>query len=177
MGDFNVNVCKQIKGSKDIQEFSNLILSNSFLPLIDKSTRITGKLATLIDNIYTNISMNNCHSGILCTDVSDYFLIFCIFDKLSVKNMKLSVTKRICNPKNIAQFNRRLHNQNWDCVFNESTSQGAFTVFQGVIVLHIEMAFPIQTVTVNYKNKHGWMTDNLRLMIRKKNALSNMSNQ
>ena len=27
------------------------------------------------------------------------------------------------------------------------------------------------------KNKHGWMTDSLRLMIRRKNTLSNMSKQ
>ena len=178
MGDFNVNVSKQIKGSKDIQEFTNLFLSNSFLPLIDKPTRITGKSATLIDNMYTNFSINNCHSGILCTDFSDHFPIFCIFDKLSVKKIKPpSLTKRIYNAKNIAQFSRSLHNQNWNCVFNESTAQGAFTVFQGVIDLHIEMAFPMQTVTMNYKNKHGWMTDSLRLMIRRKNTLSNMSKQ
>ena len=88
-----------------------------------------------------------------------------------------SLTKRIYNAKNIAQFSRSLNNQNWDCVFNESTAQGAFTVFQGVIDLHIEMAFPMQTVTMNYKNKHGWMTDSLRLMIRRKNTLSNMSKQ
>ena len=59
MGDFNVNVSKQIKGSKDIQELTNLFLSNSFLPLIDKPTRITGKSATLIDNFYANFSINN----------------------------------------------------------------------------------------------------------------------
>ena len=39
------------------------------------------------------------------------------------------------------------------------------------------MAFPMQTVTMNYKNKHGWMTDSLRLMIKRKNTLSNMSKQ
>ena len=167
MGDFNVNVSKQIKGSKDIHEFTSLFLSNYFLSLIDKPTRITGKSTTLIVNIYTNISINNCHSGILCTDFSNHFPKFCIFDKLSVKKMKPpSVTKKN-KAKNIVQFNRSLHNQNWDCVFNESTAQGAFTVFQGVIYLHIEMAFPMQTVTMNYKNKHGWMTDNLRSMIRR----------
>ena len=131
MGDFNVNVSKQIKGSKDIQEFTNLFLSNSFLPLIDKPTRITGKSATLIDNMYTNFSTNTCHTGISCTDFSDHFLIFCIFDKLSVKKIKPpSLTKRIYNAKNIAQFSRSLHNQNWDCVFNEFTAQGAFQFFK-----------------------------------------------
>ena len=39
------------------------------------------------------------------------------------------------------------------------------------------MAFPMQTVTMNYKNNHGWMTDSLRLVTRRKNTLSNMSKQ
>ena len=90
MGDFNVNVSKQIKGSKDIHQFANLFLSNSFLPLIDKPIRITGKSATLIVNIYTNISINYCHSEILCSDFSNHFPIFCIFDKLSVKKNETS---------------------------------------------------------------------------------------
>ena len=67
---------------------------------IGAPTRITCKSATLIDNFYTNFSVNNCHSGILCTDFTDHFPIFCIFDKLSVKKIKPpSLTKRIYNAK------------------------------------------------------------------------------
>ena len=67
------------------------------------------------------------------------------------------------NGKNIAKFNSSPLIQNWDYVYNEPSAQGAFTVFQRLIDLHIERAFPLQTVKMNYKIKHPWMTVELRL--------------
>ena len=78
MDDFNINVSKHVRGSIDMQEFTNLFSSNSFLPLIGKPTRITGHSASLIDNIYTNCSLADCDSGILCTDFSDHFVLLTI---------------------------------------------------------------------------------------------------
>ena len=48
------------------------------------------------------------------------------------------------------------------------TAQRSFTVFQRLIDLHIERAFSLQTVKMNYKNKHPWMTTELRIQIKKK---------
>ena len=178
MGDFNINVSKQVRGSKDMQDFTNLLSSNSFLPLIDKPTRITGQSASLIDNIYTNCSLAGCDSGILCTDFSDHFPIFCFINNLPLNKSKYTlIKKRTYNAKNIARFNNSLINQNWDYVFNEPTAQGAFTAFQRLIDLHIERAFPLQTVKMNYKSKHPWMTAGLRSQIKERNTLSNMSKQ
>ena len=53
MGDFNINVMNDGKLNLPSQEFSNILL---FLPLIYKPTIITYRSATLIDNIYTNVS-------------------------------------------------------------------------------------------------------------------------
>ena len=168
MGDFNINVSKQVRGSKDMQEFTNLFSSNTFPPLIDKPTRITGQSASLIDNIYTNCSLADCDSGILYTDFSDHFPIFCFINNLALNKSRYTfIKKRTYNAKNIAKFNSSLLNQNWDYVNNESTAQGAFTVFQRLIDLQIERAFPLQTVKMNYKNKHPWMTAELRLQIKK----------
>ena len=79
MGDFNTNVSKQVKGSKDMEKFTNLFSSNSFLPLIDKPTRITRQSASLIDNIYTNCSLADCDSGILISVITfPYFVLLTI---------------------------------------------------------------------------------------------------
>ena len=91
MGDFNINVSKHVRGSKDMQEFTNLFSSNSFLPLIGKTTRITGHSASLIDNIYTNCSLADCDSGILCTDFSDHFPIFCFINNLALNKSKYTL--------------------------------------------------------------------------------------
>ena len=178
MGDFNINVSKQVRDSKDMQEFTNLFSSNSCMPLIDKPTGITGQSASLINNIYTNCSLADCDSGILCTDFSDHFPIFCFINNVALNKSKYTlIKKRTYNAKNIAKFNSSLLNRIWDYVYNKPTAQGVFTVFQRLIDLHIERAFPLQTVKMNYKNKHPWMTAELRLQIKKRNTLSNMSKQ
>ena len=56
-GDFNVNINPSLKGtSSTMQEFKNIMSTNYLYPLITKPTRITEHSATLIDNIYCNIS-------------------------------------------------------------------------------------------------------------------------
>ena len=64
MSDININVSKQVRDSKDMQEFTILFSSNSFLLLIDKPTRITGQSTSLIDNIYTNCFLADCDNGV-----------------------------------------------------------------------------------------------------------------
>ncbi len=53
-GDFNINILNYDICSAT-QNFIDTIFSHSFIPLIDKPTRISKTSATLIDNIFTNI--------------------------------------------------------------------------------------------------------------------------
>ena len=55
--------------------------------------------------------------------------------------------------------------------------KGAFTELQGVIDHLIENCFPEQTVTMNYKNKHPWLTPKLKASIKKRNSMSNICKQ
>ena len=49
--------------------------------------------------------------------------------------------------------------------------QPAFTRFQAVIDHHLNNNFKMQTIAMNYKNRHPWMTEELRTQIKHKNAL------
>ena len=51
MGDFNIDLmkCDSLNTS---QEFIEILMSASFLPLISKPTRVANETATLIDNIF-----------------------------------------------------------------------------------------------------------------------------
>ena len=55
--------------------------------LIHKPTRVKLPSATLLDNIYTNIqiTIDNCESGILMSNIIDNFFVF--------DNMKINQTK------------------------------------------------------------------------------------
>ena len=53
MGDTNIDLMKYESHSKTSQ-YLDLLFTNSFIPLINRPTRITDHTATLIDHIYTN---------------------------------------------------------------------------------------------------------------------------
>ena len=105
-GDFNVNTNPLLKGTPTTQEFKNIMSTNYLYPLITKPTRITEHSATLIDNIYCNISnlAETCKSGILRVAISDHYAIFCINKSVTINNAKQTVTKREFSNKNIAKL-------------------------------------------------------------------------
>ena len=73
--DFNINLLiEEIK--HHIDDFTNIMSSNYFYPLINKPIRITSKSAKLIDNIFTHAFFNVIKSGILYTDISDHMAVF-----------------------------------------------------------------------------------------------------
>ena len=75
MGDFNLDLLKL-----DINDYTNNFISpmfsSSFYHLITKPTRITGKTATLIDNIFVNKFDDRFKTGLLITDLSENIPVF-----------------------------------------------------------------------------------------------------
>ena len=62
-----------------------VFFSHSFLPTVNKPTRITEYTATLIDNIITNASLVNFISAINYADISEHFPVF-LQTRLAVKS-------------------------------------------------------------------------------------------
>ena len=172
-GDFNVNILTQPNCSLATQNFKNIFSSNFYSPLIQKPTRITEHSATLIDNIYCNVPelSSNSAAGILKVSISDHYAIFCILKYATIQAKTKIFKKRNFGEKNIATFTTRLNNENWDFVFMSECAQSAFSRFQSVIDLHFSTVFKMQTRTINYKNRHPWMTDALRAQIKLKNVM------
>ena len=77
MGDYNIDLLKH-STHNPTSTFLDLMFSDSFIPLINKPTRVTQKTATLIDNIFTNTykNKNKYLTGILTTDISDHYILF-----------------------------------------------------------------------------------------------------
>ena len=62
--------------NQHIKDFTNIMFSSTFYPLISRPTRITNTTATLIDNIFVNNIEENYKCGILFTDLSDHLPVF-----------------------------------------------------------------------------------------------------
>ena len=69
-GDYNINLLNH-ETHAETGQFLNNIYAWSYLPVIIRPTRFTETSATLIDNIFTNISHESALTGILIADISD----------------------------------------------------------------------------------------------------------
>ena len=71
MGDFNFDLLNYETGTGSAG-FVNSIVQFGFLPLIHQPTRITGRSATIIDNIFANNFEHESMSGNLLLKISDH---------------------------------------------------------------------------------------------------------
>ena len=77
MGDYNLDLLKHDKHPLT-ENFLDVIYAHSFIPVINRPTRVTMNTFTLIDNIFTNhhdVKEHQLH-GILKTDITDHFPLF-----------------------------------------------------------------------------------------------------
>ena len=172
LGDFNVNMAPNIELSPDAEEFKNIFFSHHLFPLINKPTRETKHTATVIDNIFCNATspLDICDLGILRPYISDHHGIFCVMNSEKSRDIKQSYVKRNFTKKSIKEFIRCINRKIWDVIYH-CDIQTAFTRFQDVFNLNFEKCFPKKTYMINYKNRHPWMTANLRSLIIEKNRL------
>ena len=73
-GDFNINLLIYYEDIV-VQEFYNLMTSNDFIPQITLPY-LTDSTMTLIDNIYSNMFLNNTFSGSIIIEIADHLLQF-----------------------------------------------------------------------------------------------------
>ena len=80
-GDYNVNLVNLGK-NRGTHQFIEELFHNSDTPQITLPTRITDRLATLIDNIFLNTQLHKQTSGNITTSISDHLPQFTILEKI-----------------------------------------------------------------------------------------------
>ena len=117
MGDFNINLL-HAESSRYSQEFLLSLQSFSFIPTIDKPTRVHNRSATLIDNILTNNVDANITSGNIVSDISDHFSQSCVSHTAFKKPKSRKQRRRDFSGFSVNRFNSELLdallNQNFD---------------------------------------------------------------
>ena len=74
-GDFNVDLLS--KGNKNVTQYVSLLYSYNYLPVLLRPTRVTSTSATLLDYIWSNDLFFVKNSGIVMSNISDHFAVFC----------------------------------------------------------------------------------------------------
>ena len=150
MGDYNLNLLNA-SHHKGTSEFIESIFSYSYVPLINKPTRIKNNSATIIDNIISNdIHDKNIRNGILYTDISDHFPIFSINIKEEKKNDPKFIIKRQYNERNKRKFKDKISSIDWDSITVNRGCQESFSQFHSRIKECHEECFPSVKIKISY---------------------------
>ena len=172
MGDYNVNLLN-IDNHLLTSEFLEMFYSYSFLPVINKPTRVTCNSATLIDNIYcNNFGNDNLFCGILYTDLTDHFPIFCLCSSNNIQPKETITKKRIYSERNINKFCDRLQNSDWSDIILSNNCQDSFTKFYNQYKDLYNECFPVRNYKISkYRCRKPWLTNGLKQCIKIKNKL------
>ena len=161
--DFNLNLLDHSLNKK-LQNYLNLIYQNSFIPTVNKLTRVTWKTATTIDHILTNLLVNtNFKTLVFKIDISNHLPIFFLqpTSRPRKKNEVTYITKSVINKNAIKLFKQRLFKTGWnDVINNKNPNDGYFYFSHKLIVLH-DKYFPKQNVKI-YKKRSTKPLDNQR---------------
>ena len=85
IGDININIFS-INNAKYASDYGNMLASNGYFPLITLPTRVNDVSSTLIDHLITNDHKNSIFPGIIKTDLTDHYPIFCSINTFTFSN-------------------------------------------------------------------------------------------
>ena len=140
--------------------------------MINRPTRVCEKSATLIDNILTNKKgPGDILSGILYTDITDHYPVFCVDRSNTVETKDEYVSKRMYGHRNIEKFKENLRKVEWNEVLQTKDPQVAYTAFYNKLSSIYNTCFPIRRFKKTYRTKKPWITENLSKSINTKNKL------
>ena len=128
---------------------------------------------TLIDNIFTNNidELKDSMQGLFLTDISDHFPVFTILWRRCVKKVNKSFIYRCLSRRNYEHFKSLISEYDWRRLYTIVDTDEAFSYFHEILSLAYNQAFPKKTLNKIYNTKKPWLTDCLKMTIKKKNKL------
>ena len=174
MGNYNINL--NYDSHIYTSDFVDLMHSSAFLLFINRPTRVTGRTTTRIDNTYKIHQNTNYCIGILFTDVSDHFPIFCVY-KLSQaeKHKEIYILQRIFPGRNRLLFYMALSEIERVSLRCENDAQHSFGMFPSTHINLYAKYFPKRQIKIKQYNRKPRLTDALCDCIRTKKKLYKMS--
>jgi exonuclease III len=133
--------------------YLNTILTNGFLQIQSKASRIDGNSSTLLDHIITNLSNRTFQTGILISDISDHFITFMFNGKNLKPPEQTHCLSRNFSLPNLNNFKTLLSQQDWSPVYNANEVDPYYDNFWEIYNRLYNNCFPLTRVKFN-KNIH-----------------------
>ena len=161
--------------NKKVRNYLNLIYQNSFIPTVNKPTRVTRKTSTIIDHILTNLFVNtNFKLFLFKIDISDHFPISFLqpTSRPREENEVTNITKRVINNKAIELFKQELCKTSWDDVINNKNPNDAYNHFSHKLIVLCDKYFPKQDIRIYKKDLQSpWITREIKKSSKRKQKL------
>ena len=147
LGDLNINLLRH-NVHRQTKDFLDIMYSNGFIPLINRSKRFTAETATIIDHIYTNDlnATRTTAQGILVTDITDHYPVFHFSQPFGYNQSNegdgFFYTRRI-NQSNMKLFKYLLSQSKWSEISNKPRCNDACEAFYNIIKSCYCQAFPL----------------------------------
>lgn len=153
--DFNYNFLDKNKQSLEIVE---LLSSYGMMQCFFGYSRVQGNTATLIDNIFSNVSTEELINKTLENELSDHNAQLVKFFVRDISS-PTKITKRLFSIQNINFFRHLLSQESWNDVYHEPNKEHKFQIFLRIFSTLFDMAFPVTTFTLKNRKKHKpWLT-------------------
>ena len=121
-----------------------------------------------------NAFHENVETGLLYTDISDHFPIFCLVkaERSVQQHFNNNVKKRLITDKKIKEFKTRLAKTDWSAIHMNDDTNDSYTYFIKTFTMLYDECFPfIKQTNVKCKPKKPWISNGLLVSIKKKNRL------
>jgi hypothetical protein len=162
--DTNINLLRN--NDSYCNEYLDTLITNGYVQIISKATRVQNNKASLIDHIMSNSNLTNYNAGTIIDDLSDHFINYIQISHLKTPKQKIKEsTKRMINEINTNNLKQALQNTNWAEVLHDNDVDTSFNKFWKIFNTLYNKHFPIIKMRFN-RNKHkinGYMTDELLL--------------
>ena len=158
VANLNLNLI-DYQSNSEVRHFVNLIFQHSLFPIVNKLTSVTENDATLIDYIITNSFAHQENlTGILKTDISDYFPIFTISMKhrFDSSDKKVTIRKRVINAESTQEFRDILSELDQRNLHSISNPNNAYKYFFKIFSGLYDLGFPLKTIFVKRKTRKNF---------------------
>ena len=185
IGDMNINlspifdVSNNNSNVNSTNEFVNMLASNGYFPLITLPTRVTTVSPSIIDHIITNDHKNIIFPGIIKSDLTDHYPIFCFIDAVTCSNKtNLKIFRRDFANFNSSEFCDDLHDalsaffqQNKE--LNDYNFNHRFRDFIEIVKSKIDKHAPLKKLTRKQRKLKckPWITRGILTSIKHKQKL------
>ena len=150
--DHNLDFLKHSSHSAT-DNFINMMIESSSFPCITRPTRVTKNSATLIDNIFVNLSLSDkMKSSIIVHNISDHFPSICLLENvITNKRVPVYITTRDVSDCKIAACQQEINSIKWQKTLVRMSTNESYDYFHSIFIKALDTHVPIIESNISAK--------------------------